>query len=96
MSDYKSVKLNTNIRKAATGGLVTSSTILNVGEAGTEAIIPLERNTAWMDMLASRINAGRGNGGNININVPGKALYTRADLLEIADMVNKAQMAYSN
>jgi hypothetical protein len=49
-----------------------------------------------MDMLASRINAGRGNGGNININVPGKALYTRADLLEIADMVNKAQMAYSN
>lgn len=96
MTDYKSVKLNTNIRKAATGGLVTSSTILNVGEAGTEAIIPLERNTAWMDMLASRINAGRSNGGNININVPGKALYTRADLLEIADMVNKAQMAYSN
>lgn len=96
MPDYKGVKLNTNVRKMATGGLVTSSTIVNVGEAGTEAIIPLERNTAWMDMLASRINAGRSNGGNININVPGKALYTRADLLEIADMVNKAQMAYSN
>lgn len=30
-----------------------------IGEAGKEAVLPLERNTEWMDILADKINGGR-------------------------------------
>ena len=43
------------IPRLAEGGIATSSTIANVGEAGKEAILPLENNTEWMDTLASKI-----------------------------------------
>lgn len=56
-----------NIPKLATGGIVTSSTLANIGEAGKEAVLPLENNTGWMDALADRI------GGNIVINASGEA-----------------------
>lgn len=46
--------------RLATGGIVTSSTLANIGEAGREAVLPLENNTEWMDILADRINSGRG------------------------------------
>lgn len=49
------------IPRLAEGGIATSSTIANIGEAGKEAILPLENNTEWMDTLASKIaerNAG--------------------------------------
>ena len=39
----------------ATGGIVTRSTFANIGEAGKEAVLPLENNTGWMDVLADRI-----------------------------------------
>lgn len=42
----------------AQGGLVTSPTTALIGEAGREAVIPLENNTEWMDMLASRLVVG--------------------------------------
>lgn len=45
------------IPKLATGGITTGSTIANIGEAGREAILPLENNTQWMDALADRIAA---------------------------------------
>ena len=48
-----------NIPYLATGGIVTSSTIANIGEAGREAVLPLENNTEWMDMLADRIGTDR-------------------------------------
>lgn len=48
------------VPKLATGGIVTSSTIANIGEAGREAVLPLDRNTEWMDTLADRI-ANRSN-----------------------------------
>lgn len=41
----------------ANGGIATRSTIANIGEAGKEAILPLDRNTGWMDTLADRIAA---------------------------------------
>ena len=43
------------IPKLATGGIATRSTIANIGEAGKEAILPLENNTEWMDTLADKI-----------------------------------------
>lgn len=45
--------------RLATGGIATSSTIANIGEAGREAVLPLENHTEWMDTLAERINSGR-------------------------------------
>lgn len=45
------------IPKLATGGIATSSILANIGEAGKEAVLPLDRNTEWMDKLADRINS---------------------------------------
>lgn len=47
-----------NIPQLATGGIVNQSTLANIGEAGKEAVLPLERNTEWMDILANKINSG--------------------------------------
>jgi len=55
------------IPKLAQGGIVAQPTHAIIGEAGREAIMPLESNTEWMDELASRINAG----GNITIRFTG-------------------------
>ena len=41
----------------AKGGIVTRSTLANIGEAGREAVLPLENNTGWMDALADRLAA---------------------------------------
>lgn len=49
-----------SIPRLATGGIATSNSIVNVGEAGKEAILPLENNTAWMDILADKIAARQG------------------------------------
>lgn len=44
-----------SIPRLATGGIATRSTIANIGEAGKEAVLPLENNTQWMDTLADKI-----------------------------------------
>lgn len=48
---------------AARGGVFDSPTLTLLGEAGREAVVPLENNTGWMDTLARRIVAQSG-GGN--------------------------------
>ena len=45
------------IPRLASGGITTGSTIANIGENGREAVLPLDRNTQWMDALADRIAA---------------------------------------
>ena len=45
-----------DVPKLAKGGVVNSATLAMFGEAGKEAVIPLENNTEWMDILAERIN----------------------------------------
>ena len=44
------------IPRLAQGGIATSSILANIGERGKEAVLPLENNTEWMDILAARIN----------------------------------------
>ncbi|NOW85306.1 phage-related protein [Clostridium beijerinckii] len=46
----------------ATGGIIDSPTLAMVGEAGKEAVMPLENNTGWIDDLAGKI------AGKIGIN----------------------------
>lgn len=48
--------LNTvSLPRLAKGGIVDGATPLIAGEAGKEAIVPLERNTGWMDGIANRL-----------------------------------------
>lgn len=59
--DYNLKKLpKISIPRLATGGIATSPTTALIGEAGKEAVLPLENNTEWMNVLAERIN-GEGN-----------------------------------
>jgi phage-related protein len=47
--------------RLAKGGIVDKPTIAQVGENGKEAIVPLEKNTGWIDEVAERLDASRKN-----------------------------------
>lgn len=49
-----------SIPRLAEGGIATRSVFANIGERGKEAVLPLEHNTQWMDLLADRIAARSG------------------------------------
>ena len=40
----------------AKGGIVDGATLIGAGEAGKEAIVPLERNTQWVTMVANELS----------------------------------------
>lgn len=44
-----------SIPRLAKGGILDSPTLAMVGEAGKEAVMPLENNTGWIDSLASKL-----------------------------------------
>ena len=44
-----------SLPRLAMGGVVDGATPLIAGEAGKEAIVPLEKNTGWMDQIANRL-----------------------------------------
>lgn len=44
-----------NLPKLAKGGVVNSATIAMIGEAGKEAVVPLENNTGWMEKIGNVI-----------------------------------------
>lgn len=56
----------------ATGGITTGTTIAKIGEAGREAVLPLENNTGWMDVLADKIGSGD---MTIEINMDGDVVF---------------------
>lgn len=44
-----------SLPRLANGGITTGATLAEIGEAGREAVLPLENNTGWMDELAGRL-----------------------------------------
>lgn len=50
----------------------TGSTLLGGGEAGKEAVLPLEQNTGWMDMIAERVVSllAIQDSGDISVTIP--------------------------
>lgn len=48
------------IKPLATGGIIDQPTLAIVGEAGREAVMPLEHNTGWISQLASDLNVRMG------------------------------------
>lgn len=63
-------KVWTPDKPMASGGIVSRPTRALIGENGAEMVLPLERNTEWMDMLAARIGTGV-QIGEINVSVSG-------------------------
>ena len=53
----------------AKGGIVDKPTLGIFGEAGKEAIVPLERNTEWMDILEDRMMKAIGGAANAGYNI---------------------------
>jgi hypothetical protein len=43
-----------------------------IGEAGAEAVVPLENNTEWLDKIADKLSARMGTGSRIVLQVDGK------------------------
>ena len=65
----------------AKGGVFDSPTLFSnggrlsgLGEAGAEAIVPLENNTEWLDKIADRLASKMGNNGPIYLQVDGRTL----------------------
>ena len=63
----------------ARGGIVSQPTLAMIGERGTEAVLPLDRNTGWISALAEQIAAMGGQGGasapaSVNLYVDGRRL----------------------
>ena len=75
-----------SLPRLAKGGIVDEPTQAIIGEAGKEAIVPLENNTEWMDKLAKKIgkNSNKGNTFNFTVNITGD-INKRDDLETIAD-----------
>lgn len=91
--------IHVSVPKLATGGIVTSATTALIGEAGKEAVLPLENNTQWMDKLATKvanqINSGAGqNGGTIKVELSNKPFYTRAEMNECAAFIVESLKSY--
>lgn len=58
------------IPKLAQGGIVNRATLAMVGEAGTEAVMPLKNNTQWIGNLAGQISEkmnSNSQGGAMNV-----------------------------
>lgn len=90
------------IPKLAYGGIVNRSILANIGEAGSEAVIPLERNTGGIQKIAQKISSFM-DSSDYNSDIP-EILMAIIDILEgiefspvveaegeiIARVVNKA------
>ena len=61
------------VPKLAKGGIATGDTLAHIGEDGyREAVLPLDRNTEWMDILAARLSERMGGSTPIVLQVDGK------------------------
>lgn len=70
--------------KHATGGITNGASIGMIGEAGREAVLPLERNTGWMNVLADKIRNSSGESKQtiiIDMKNTTKSFYTRSEYL---------------
>jgi phage-related protein len=63
-----------DVPKLATGGITTGATMAMIGERGKEAVLPLENNTGWMDVLAERIASKNSAPTRIALVLDGKEL----------------------
>ena len=92
-------RVNIDIPKLATGGIVTSSTFANIGEDGAEAVVPLERNKGWMRTMAKEIasqvnnNNSTENKSSLNVTIDmskcTKEYYTKSEMIAMGELFGK-------
>jgi hypothetical protein len=64
-----------NLPRLAKGGIISQPTQAIIGEAGKEAVVPLENNMEWLDMLADKLASKiGGNSGYYIINMDGRVI----------------------
>ena len=63
-----------DVPKLARGGIVDGATLAMIGENGKEAVMPLENNTGWIDMLADRLAARQSAPSKIVLALDGREL----------------------
>lgn len=56
-----------SLPRLAKGGIVNRATTALIGEQGKEAIVPLERNTEWIDKVADRVSEKMGSVATVNV-----------------------------
>lgn len=68
--------LNTfSLTRLAKGGVISQPTQAIIGEAGKEAVVPLENNMEWLDVLADKLASKIGtSGGSYIINLDGRTI----------------------
>lgn len=84
--------------RRAKGGIITQPEIALIGEAGAEAVIPLENNTQWIDNVAERLNAKGGSGvviQNLNINMEGMKIASDYDTERFVELLSEKLQALS-
>ena len=67
-----------HIPRLARGGIVNNpgkGVPIIAGEAGKEAVLPLDRNTEWMDLLAERLGAAGGKSIVVQVILSGKKIH---------------------
>lgn len=68
-------KLKTfNLPRLAKGGVISQPTQAIIGEAGKEAVVPLENNLEWLDKLSDRISSKIGGNGIVNVYLDGRLI----------------------
>lgn len=87
--------------KHAKGGITNGPSVGMIGEAGKEAVLPLENNTEWMNILADKISSKISNGTStsgsqivIDMSKFKKNVYTRSEMLAFGEQVVKALKVY--
>lgn len=65
------------IPRLAKGGVIDGPTVAMLGEAGKEAVVPLENNTQWIDQLAEKIQGAGGGGVNIVVKLGEETIYSK-------------------
>lgn len=88
-SKNNKTSLSANITPFANGGIIDKPTLAMVGEAGKEAIVPLENNTEWLDKLADRLSGKMGRNTVNNFNYTFEKMETTKLALHKANLETK-------
>ena len=85
----------------ASGGIVDRATPAVIGEAGREAVIPLENNTSWMDSFANKLSQRMGGSTQnmpqtvvIDMSKSVKPVYSRSEMVAFGRQVAEALKVY--
>lgn len=62
------------IPQLARGGIISQPTQAIIGEAGKEAVVPLENNLEWLDILATKIAGKINTNGNVSVYLDGRLI----------------------